>query len=61
MPNTTKVIVAQRISSILHANNIIVLDKGKIVGMGTHEQLLKECKIYQEIASSQLSIGEGGK
>lgn len=61
MPNTTKVIVAQRISSILHANNIIVLDKGKIVGMGTHEQLLKECKIYQEIASSQLSVDEGGK
>ena len=46
------VIVAQRISTILHADQIIVLDDGKIAGIGSHEQLLKECEAYQEIARS---------
>jgi ATP-binding cassette subfamily B protein len=61
--NATVIIVAQRISTILHADKIIVLDEGKIAGMGTHEQLLQECEAYREIASSQLSEAElkGGR
>ena len=54
----TKLIVAQRISTIRHADRIIVLEHGKIVGQGTHEELLENCEIYQEIASSQLSKEE---
>ena len=53
--NTTKVIVAQRIGTIMNADQIIVLDQGKMVGKGTHKQLLKKCKVYREIALSQLS------
>lgn len=61
--DATVIIVAQRISTILHADKIIVLDDGKIVGMGTHEELLKSCEAYEEIAKSQLSEAElqGGK
>lgn len=55
---STVLIVAQRISTILHADQIIVMDEGKIVGMGTHEELLKNCKVYYQIASSQLSAKE---
>ena len=51
-------IVAQRISTILHAEQIIVLDDGKIVGKGTHEELLKNCETYYQIATSQLSESE---
>ena len=54
----TVIIVAQRISTILHADQIIVLDEGKMVGIGTHEQLLAECETYREIAESQLSESE---
>ena len=53
-----KLIVAQRIGTILNADQIMVLDKGKCVGKGTHHELLKKCKIYQEIAHSQLSERE---
>lgn len=56
--NTTKVIVAQRIGTIMNADQIIVLDQGKMVGKGTHKQLLKKCKVYREIALSQLSEEE---
>jgi ATP-binding cassette subfamily B protein len=56
--NKTVLIVAQRISTILSAEKIIVLDDGKIVGTGTHEQLLKDCDIYREIVYSQLSDDE---
>ena len=52
---STTLIVAQRISTILHADQIIVLDEGNIVGKGTHEELLKTCPVYQQIAKSQLS------
>lgn len=55
---TTKFIVAKEVSSITHADNIIVLDGGRIAGIGKHEQLLKTNKIYQEIAKSQLSEDE---
>ena len=54
------VIVAQRVSTILHADQIIVLDDGKIVGKGTHEELLKNCEVYLQIAKSQLSEKELG-
>ena len=55
---STVLIVAQRISTILHAEQIIVLDEGRIVGKGTHEELLKTCEVYQQIATSQLSKEE---
>ena len=58
---STVLIVAQRISTILHAEQILVLDDGKIVGKGTHEELMKTCETYQQIASSQLSAKELGK
>lgn len=54
------IIVAQRISTISHADQIIVLDDGKIAGMGTHEELLSSCETYQEIAKSQMSDAELG-
>lgn len=54
----TKVIVAQRVGTILDADKIVVLDQGKIVGMGTHKELMKNCKVYKEIALSQLSKEE---
>ena len=55
---TTKIIVAQRISTIRHADRILVLDGGRITGMGTHEELMQSCRVYQEIATSQLSAAE---
>lgn len=54
----TKIIVAQRISTILHADQILVLDDGRIVGKGTHSELMKSCDVYKEIAGSQLSQTE---
>lgn len=61
--DATVIIVAQRISTILHADQIIVLDDGKIMGIGTHQELLENCETYQEIAKSQLSEAElkGGR
>lgn len=61
--DATVIIVAQRINTILHADQILVLDNGSIVGMGTHEELLENCETYREIAHSQLSEAElkGGK
>ena len=63
LPDTTKIIVAQRISTIRHADQILVLDRGELVGHGTHDELMKTCRVYQEIALSQLSaeeLAEGG-
>ncbi|MCQ2570824.1 MAG: ABC transporter ATP-binding protein/permease [Candidatus Saccharibacteria bacterium] len=54
----TNLIVAQRIGTIMHADKIIVLDEGKCVGMGTHKELLKNCKVYKQIALSQLTKEE---
>lgn len=59
--HATVFIVAQRISSIMHADKIIVLDQGKMAGIGTHKELLKNCEVYQEIAHSQLSREELGE
>ena len=59
--DATVIIVAQRISTILHADQILVMDDGKIVGKGTHEELMKTSETYQQIASSQLSAKELGK
>lgn len=56
--DATSIIVAQRIGTIKNADKIIVLDKGKVVGIGTHKELLKKCKVYEEIAYSQLSKEE---
>ena len=56
--NAAVLIVAQRVSTIMGAEQIIVLDHGRIVGRGTHEQLLKDCPEYLEIAQSQLSKEE---
>lgn len=58
--DSTVLIVAQRISTIIHADQILVLDEGKIVGMGKHEDLLKNCEVYEQIAKSQLSAKELG-
>ena len=58
--DTTRIIVAQRIGTIRDADQILVLDEGKTVGMGTHEELMKTCPVYQEIARSQLSSEELG-
>ena len=51
-------IVAQRVSTIMHAEQIVVLDEGRVVGIGTHQQLLETCPTYREIAESQLSKEE---
>lgn len=56
--NSTILIVTQRVSTIMTAEQIVVLDEGKIVGKGTHKELLKTCRTYYEIASSQLSKEE---
>lgn len=56
--NATCLIVAQRIGTIKDADRIIVLDEGRVVGNGTHQELLKNCHVYQEIAASQLSKEE---
>ncbi len=56
----TKLIVAQRIGTIMDANRIVVLDKGEAVGIGTHKDLLESCEVYREIALSQLSKEELG-
>ena len=53
-------VVAQRIATIMHADQVIVLDEGRVVGQGTHEQLLRSCPAYLEIAQSQLSAAELG-
>ena len=58
--NASVIIVAQRISTIIHADQILVLDDGKIVGKGTHEELLENCDVYMQIAQSQLSAKELG-
>ena len=60
LQNTTRMIVAQRIGTIRDADKIIVLDEGRMVGIGTHEELMKSCPVYQEIARSQLSSEELG-
>src|SRR5699024_9533426 len=56
--STTMIIVAQRVSTIMEADQIIVLDKGKIVGQGTHDELLETNEVYQEIVTSQFEEGE---
>ena len=56
--NSVVLIVAQRISTILHAEQIIVLDEGRVAGKGTHKELLQNCEVYRQIAMSQLSEEE---
>ena len=54
MSDVTTVTVAQRVSSIMHCDVILVLDEGKIIGKGTHEELLADCDVYKEISDSQI-------
>ena len=56
--NATTIIVAQRISTILNADQILVLDDGKMAGLGTHRELMENCEVYRQIAMSQLSEEE---
>lgn len=56
--DVTKIIVGQRIGTIRHADQIVVLDHGEAVGIGTHDELMQNCPVYQEIANSQLSKEE---
>jgi ATP-binding cassette subfamily B protein len=56
LPDATKLIVAQRVSTIQHADQIVVLDHGRIVGIGTHDLLVETCETYREIVESQLSV-----
>ena len=58
MKDTTTIIVAQRIATILHADKIIVMNEGRVVGEGKHKELLRSCPTYLEIAESQLSEEE---
>ena len=60
MPGVTRVIIAQRVGTIMDADQIVVLDKGEVVGLGKHEDLVRNCPVYQEIALSQLSKEELG-
>ncbi|HOD93451.1 MAG TPA: ABC transporter ATP-binding protein [Clostridia bacterium] len=56
--DSTKIIITQRISSIMHADQIMVIDEGKVIGLGKHEDLIRNCQLYQEISASQLGGGE---
>ena len=58
LSDTSKVIVAQRISTIRDADKIIVLERGEAVGIGTHDELMESCSVYREIAQSQLTAAE---
>lgn len=60
MKDTTQVVISQRVSAIRHANTILVMDEGKLVGKGTHEELLMSCDVYREICESQLESAEVG-
>ena len=59
LPGTTKLIIAQRVSTVLDADQILVLDQGRLVGRGTHWELLERCPTYREIAESQMQREEG--
>ena len=58
--NMTKIIIAQRIASVRNADRIMVLDRGKILAIGTHDQLMKSCDLYQDIYRSQLKDDKKG-
>ena len=58
LADATVVIVSQRIGTVMHADRIVVLDDGRVVGMGTHAELVASCAVYREIAQSQASLGE---
>lgn len=55
-PDTTTILIAQRVSSVRHADKIIMLDEGRIVGIGSHEQLMHTCPVYRETARTQMGV-----
>ena len=57
----TKIIVAQRVSSIMHAEKILVMENGNVIGMGTHAELMENCPLYREIGESQIGDSRGAK
>ena len=57
LADTTTVMIAQRVSSVMHADHIMVLEEGKMIGYGTHEELLQSCSVYREISYSQTGVG----
>ncbi len=59
--NATKIIVTQRVSSVMHAEKILVLDGGKVIGMGTHDELMETCPLYREIGQSQIGEDRSGR
>lgn len=58
--NATKIIIAQRVSSIMHAEKILVMENGNVIAMGTHRELLENCALYREISQSQIGVGQQG-
>ena len=58
IPDTTKIIIAQRVASVMDADKIVVMDGGTVAAVGTHEQLLRECEIYREVYETQTKAGE---
>ena len=58
IPGTTKIIIAQRVASVMDADKIVVMDGGTVAAVGTHEQLLRECEIYREVYETQTKAGE---
>ena len=61
IPETTKIIIAQRITSVMDSDMIIVMDNGKIAAAGTHEELLKSCGIYKEVFEEQINGGDSNE
>ena len=61
IPETTKIIIAQRITSVMDSDTIIVMDNGKIAAAGTHEELLKSCVIYKEVFEEQINGGDSNE
>ena len=58
IPETIKIIIAQRVASVMDCDKIVVMDGGKIVGLGSHDELLESCNIYSEVYNSQLGGGD---
>ena len=60
IPSTTKIIIAQRVASVIDADKIVIMDGGSIVDIGTHDELMERCEIYRETYDQQMKKAEGG-